>query len=686
MADIYGFGPGWDLPATVQENVKTLVEQHLAGNPSGDALVNQKLTALESGKADKVHTHTTGQVTGLDASLNQLKVDVSTAGAVKSVNGQTGNVVVDSTNVLSQDGFVRGRGILPDGADLNAYRNATDVGVWEMSASNTYSNSPITANSAGLLIVHQQRSIANQRVIKSGFPESWERSTVSSSAWNAWAGVNVTQLPAGADLDGLRVNNEYVVRNASDAANMNGWPTGVARIGARLSVRVSTTGLVYQQIQTYGAEPQFLIRSTASTTPTPYPFSAWVNLTGMTEAKVREIAAQVGAGAPVAVNSGVANALLLQDFTRRRPVVKTNGKPAVALRFDHGLKNFREMIVPHLKRLGLPAAICLNAGDWSRTENEGTTKEMVNAWVAEGWLEIWNHSLNHQAPPTDPVALEQQIKGGLDQLRLDLPAATIDGYMPPGSSGDTTGFEGGRTVEAFWNTTPGRMILQYHAVTSGYVGHTQYRTLDGEVRQGQLHYTVDTDSLEQMKARVTGAYAPVRGVNIMVHPSVLDTAGSATSATYVAFLEWLAAERDAGRLVVLGAYDLLRADATPDPVAGPVNVGERDITSLAPGVTDGKIYISRSGSLVTMQFDGVAVPADTASYKTFDKLVPEGFLPPRFVDFSTAPRASTELMNTVRIDATGRAIVYGHTGQTIRGVWTWRTTQAAPSVLPGVAV
>lgn len=630
MADIYGFGPGWDLPATVQDNVKTLVEQHLAGNPSGDAL-----------------------------------------------------------DVLSQDGFVRGRGVLPNGADLNAYRNATDVGVWEMSAANSYSNSPIPNASAGLLIVHQQRSIANQRVIKSGFPESWERSTVSSSAWNAWAGVNVTQLPAGADLDGLRVNNEYLVRNASDAANMNGWPAGVPRGGARISVRASTTGLVYQQIQTYGAEPQFLIRSTASTTPTPYPFSAWVNLTGMTEAKVREIAAQVGAGAPVAVNAGVANALLLQDFTRRRPVVKTNGKPAVSLRFDHGLKNFREMIVPHLKRLGLPAAICLNAGDWSRPENEGTTKEMVNAWVAEGWLEIWNHSLNHQAPPTDPVQLEQQIRGGLEQLRADLPAATIDGYMPSGSSGDTTGFEGGRTVEAFWNTAPGRMILQHHAVTSGYIGHTQYRTLDGEVRQGQLHYTVDTDSLEQMKARVTGAYTPVRGVNIMVHPSVLDTAGSATSATYVAFLEWLAAERDAGRVRVLGSYDLLRADATPEPQAevAAVNIAERDITSLVTGgITSGKVFISRSGPLVTLQFDGVVAPADDASFKTLDKVAPAGFQPPRFVDFFTAPRASTELMNTIRIDATGRAIVYGYTGQAIRGVWTWRTAQAAPSVLPGVAV
>ena len=554
MADIYAFGPDWALPAAVQDNVKTLVDQHLAGNTSGDALVNQKLTALESGKADKEHTHTTGQVTGLDARLNQLNVDVSTAGAVKSVNGQTGNVVVDSTNVLSQDGFVRGRGVLPNGADLNAYRNATDVGVWELSQSSTYSNCPLAPNSAGLLIVHQQRSIANQRVIKSGFPESWERSSASSSLWNSWAGLSDTQLAQGTNLDDLRASNEYLIRNTIDANTMLGaWPAGIAKSAARISVRATSTGLVFQQMQTYGDDPRLLIRSTKATTPTPYPFSDWKDATAPQPAPQAAV---------VAPHAGVANALLLQDFTRRRPVIKTGGKPVVTLRFDHGLTNFNTQVVPHLKRLGLKAAICLNAGDWSRTENTGVTKEMVNRWVAEGWLEIWNHSLNHVAPPADPVALEQQIKGGLDQLRLDLPAATIDGYMPPGSSGDTTGFDGGATIESWWNTAPGRMILQHHAVASGYITGTAYRVLDGHPRQGQGHYTVDGMSLVDMKARTTAAYSQKRGVQFMLHPSLLDTTEKITSADYVAFLEWVAAERDAGRLVVLGAYDMLRADSS----------------------------------------------------------------------------------------------------------------------------
>lgn len=555
MADIYAFGPGWDLPATVQDNVKTLVDQHLADNPSGDALVNQKLTALESGKADKEHTHTTGQVTGLDASLNQLKIDVSTAGAVKSVNGQTGNVVVDSTNVLSQDGFVRGRGVLPNGADLNAYRNATDVGVWELSQSYTYSNCPLAPNSAGLLIVHQQRSIANQRVIKSGLPESWERSSASSSLWNAWSGLSVTQLAQGANLDDLRVSNEYLIRNTTDANTMLGaWPTGIAKSAARISVRATSTGLVFQQMQTYGADPRLLIRSTAATTPSPYPFSDWKDATAPPPAPQATV---------VAPHAGVANALLLQDFTRRRPVVKTGGKPALALRFDHGLANFSTLVLPHLRSLRLPAALCLNGGDWDRSENTGVTAADVNGWVQNDKIEIWNHQLNHVAPPADPTELKNQIKGGLDKLRADLPAASIDGFMPSGSSGDTTGFNGGDTVEAWWDTAPGRMILQYHAVATGYLTGTAYRKLDGQPRQGQGHYTTDAMTLADMKTRVQAAYTPVQGIQMMLHPSRLDTPGYLTSADFKAFLEWVAAERDAGRLVVLGAYDMLRADATP---------------------------------------------------------------------------------------------------------------------------
>lgn len=511
----------------------------------------------------------------------ELTAFVSTPQAtVTSVNGMTGDVWVsgggsdesiDLSAYATKDeldaakaaieevagkgvpaGSMLSRGIVPAGADLNTYREPDHAGVWELAASRSYVNSPIPNTSAGLLIVSTQRSIAYQRVIQHGVPAIWERSSLSSSTWNPWNALPVSQPAAGVNLDDLRSNQEVVIRNTTDAvAVTGGWPDaqGIPRVAARISVRATTTGLVFQQMQTYGSDPRFLVRSTSGTSPTPYPFSAW-----------RDLTAPAPVQAASTSDAGMANALLLQDFTRRRPVIKTGGKPAVALRFDHGLGNFRDKVVPALKRLNLKAAQALNGGDWDRAENGGVTASQVNTWVTEGWLEIWNHSLNHVAPPAAAADLEAQIKGGLDKLRADLPAAVIDGYAPPGSSGDTTGFDGGGSIESWWNTAPGRAILRTHAVAAGYLNGAVYRTLDGEVRQGQSHYTLDTLTLDTIKARVTGAYTGARGVALMLHPSRLDTDGYLSSADFIAFLEWLAAERDAGRVVVLGYYDLLRAD------------------------------------------------------------------------------------------------------------------------------
>jgi hypothetical protein len=465
------------------------------------------------------------------------------------------NAVIDASAAVAVENATAGamlsRGIVPSGADLNTYRGPDQAGVWELAASRSYVNSPIPNTAAGLLIVSVQRAVAHQRVVQHISPAMWERSSSSSSSWNPWNALPVSQPAAGVNLDDLRANQELVIRNTTDAvAVTGGWPDaqGIPRVAARVSVRATTTGLIFQQMQTYGSDPRFLVRSTASTSPSPFPFSAWRDLTAPTQSAST-------------ADAGLANALLVQDFTRRRPVIKTNGKPAVALRFDHGLGNFRDNVVPALKRLNLPAAQALNGGDWDRTENDGVTAAQVNTWVSEGWLEVWNHSLNHVAPPATEAALEEQVKGGLDKLRADLPAAVIDGYAPPGSSGDTTGFDGGGSIESWWNTAPGRAILRTHAVGAGYLDGTVYRTLDGEVRQGQSHYTVDTLTLDTMKARVTGAYTGARGVALMLHPSRLDTEGYLSSVDFVAFLEWLAAERDAGRVVVLGYYDLLRADS-----------------------------------------------------------------------------------------------------------------------------
>lgn len=139
-----------------------------------------------------------------------------------------------------------------------------------------------------------------------------------------------------------------------------------------------------------------------------------------------------------------------------------------------------------------------------------------------------------------------------------------------------------------------------------------------------------------------------------------------------------------------GAFELAETsdeglfEVTEKPAGA--DIAERDITALAPDVTAGKIYISRYGPLVTLQFDGVVVSPDQTSFKTFTNIIGPGFLPARRADFRTAPRATTEHLDTAVVYTNGNIVIYKYASdQAIRGVWTWRTNQPFPSTLPGTS-
>lgn len=106
------------------------------------------------------------------------------------------------------------------------------------------------------------------------------------------------------------------------------------------------------------------------------------------------------------------------------------------------------------------------------------------------------------------------------------------------------------------------MILESHAVSTGAIPGTGPRVLDGQVRQAQGHVTLDAMTLARAQTWIGDAEAQRRGLQLMLHPSLVDTAGHITTATVEAILDHIVAERDAGRLTVLGPYDLMLADAT----------------------------------------------------------------------------------------------------------------------------
>lgn len=256
------------------------------------------------------------------------------------------------------------------------------------------------------------------------------------------------------------------------------------------------------------------------------------------------------------------NAVLLQDWMRRRGGVKTIATGAVALRFDHGLANFNAMVRPLLEARNLPYSLALCSDKWSEAENSGVTPAMVNGWVQGGLCEAWNHSATH-AGAANKEAATAEIVGALATLRSQLPAAQIDGFAVPGTGG--TGFAGfatGAAVTEFSETYGGRLILDSHAVSSGYVTSTHDRVLDGNPRHGMGHWTLDTGGLEPTKSKIRTAEANLTGLQLMCHPSLIDTTGGMTLADLTALLDYIAAERDAGKLTVVGPYDLLLCDTS----------------------------------------------------------------------------------------------------------------------------
>lgn len=243
--------------------------------------------------------------------------------------------------------------------------------------------------------------------------------------------------------------------------------------------------------------------------------------------------------------------------------VATGGLGAVAFRFDHGFTNFRDIVLPAVQARGIKVAQAYNPRNWHYAENTGVTAADLNGWVAAGDVEIMNHSANHLGADTRE-ALTDQIVNGLAEIEAELPAAAgkVWGFAPPGvSTGDYGGFKDGRTP-AGWSTFAGRLILEHHAVGTGYLAGTSRRVLDGQIRDGLGHVTIDGRAVADIKADVDEVIASRKGLQLMMHPSQLNASGKLSTSQFLEVLDYVVAKRDAGELMILSPYQLLAADAT----------------------------------------------------------------------------------------------------------------------------
>lgn len=274
-------------------------------------------------------------------------------------------------------------------------------------------------------------------------------------------------------------------------------------------------------------------------------------------------------------SASAAHAVLLDDFTYRRGGPKMIGpKSSISFRIDHGLANFSSKMRAKLEALGFKYALALGSRDWGASENAGITAATVNGWVLGGFAEVWSHSIGHQDADTESK-IRDYIINSRKELEAAIPAATVDGYMPPGAGGTRyMGFGPITTPQKFFDTIAGQVILENYAVSTGELPGTAYRVQDGHARVGQAYFNMDTFDTAGVMSRVNTAISQGKGIQLMIHPSLIDTPGHITTAQLHAVLDQIKALETSGKAVVMSAYDQMLADSTSVPgEAGPAGPG-----------------------------------------------------------------------------------------------------------------
>lgn len=250
--------------------------------------------------------------------------------------------------------------------------------------------------------------------------------------------------------------------------------------------------------------------------------------------------------------------------------IDTDGRAALALRFDHGLTNFARHVLPLTIERGLTVSQAHNPRNWDLRENEGVTPEEMNDWIRAGHVEVWNHSASHRGIST-PDDVHDEIVTSIAEIEEQLPAAAgkVWGFNPPGVPGEDYAGFGKGTHPSDWVTLPGRTILAHHAVASGHVSGTTQRVLDGRVRDGLAHVTLDARPVGEITKRIDAVVRKRRGLQLMLHPSRLGMDGKMSVEELSAVLDHVVALRDQGSLLTLSPYHLLLADARRGAAAIP---------------------------------------------------------------------------------------------------------------------
>lgn len=259
------------------------------------------------------------------------------------------------------------------------------------------------------------------------------------------------------------------------------------------------------------------------------------------------------------------HAMRLSHLRARVGAPRMGGKAAVTLICDHGTNNFASIVLPALKAAGLRCTLALNSQMYDSAvynhaahENQ-TTWSQIRGWATTDGIEIANHGRTHK-DATGNAAIRLEIEGGREDLETNLPGVPIDTFVQIGTTGTGDkwdGFNDALTLDRYWKTYAGRVILDSHALVTGQVPHggtpTRVYPLDGHPPQGASGYWLDggQSGIDTAKTKIDEAVTAGRGVILRLHPYLIDWPNQISAAQLTEFFTYLKTRQDAGEINVL---------------------------------------------------------------------------------------------------------------------------------------
>lgn len=359
-------------------------------------------------------------------------------------------------------------------------------------------------------------------------------------------------LPNGTNLPNFLEFGDWRIPSTASAATMIGLPSDFASQGTLINKTFNGLSATHRILFGLGESlgVWYQAMDVALSVPGNYVWSAWVPLHG-------------GGSGASSTEAGAAHASQKRKASLGRGgPIGTAGKAVGVIRVDHNNKLFQEILLPLLRARALPASMCQFVDVFDRAEYTGSDVSTGYGWadveaaaLVDG-IELVGHGWTHM-----DGELNREIVDSKTQLEA-LTNLRVPTLMVPGVLGTKWGGFSDNLADpdVFHNTEAGRLVMSTYAGCDGHgallwpmgTGHT----LGFPSVQVDTHTTSDIMIGVFKKAQLTSGAAVM-----MIHPNMINNgAGFITTAVLTEILDWMVAERDAGRLEILTATGMLHAD------------------------------------------------------------------------------------------------------------------------------